>query len=445
MPKIAIPSTSVELEDLLNDRSKVQNLMEEGQFTEFIAEYARVVVNKDASLAQQVREQTQAELAKMLKTDPKSTPPVDFNPITGASFKYAPVMNKRAPGYGLNGKFEDLAEFALMVDSHRKRDNKFADKALAVQNYQEKYGAEGGFLVPEEFRAEILRNSLESAIVRPRARIIPMGTPSIEFPSIDETTHNGSVFGGVTCYWQGEGAELTEAEGKFGSVKLDVQDLTALAHVTNNLLNDSAGAFGAVLSQIMPEAIAWYEDLGLLKGNGVGKPMGALSAANTAIITVTKQANQAADTIVYENALKMYTRMLPSSLARAVWLVTQDAFMELATMALSVGTGGGAVWLTGAQGRPVLTLFGCPVIMTEKAPGVLGDQGDISFVDFGMYLIGDRQQMTMESSVHVKWTSNKTSFKAIQRLDGRPWMQSPITPENGGPTLSPFVQLEARA
>jgi HK97 family phage major capsid protein len=91
-----------------------------------------------------------------------------------------------------------------------------------------------------------------------------------------------------------------------------------------------------------------------------------------------------------------------------------------------------------------LTLLGCPVIVTEKTPGILGAQGDISFVDFGFYLIGDRQHMTLDRSEHVGFRSDTTDFRVIQRNDGRPWLQSAITPQNGGPTLSPFVQLAVR-
>jgi HK97 family phage major capsid protein len=128
-----------------------------------------------------------------------------------------------------------------------------------------------------------------------------------------------------------------------------------------------------------------------------------------------------------------------------VWLASPDVFVELATMALEVGTGGSAVWLTDAHGTPVLTLLGRPVIMTERAPAALGTRGDLSFVDFGMYLIGDRQMMTAASSEHVKFTSDKTTYRLIARNDGRPWLESAITPHNNSSTLSPFVQLATRA
>jgi HK97 family phage major capsid protein len=92
-----------------------------------------------------------------------------------------------------------------------------------------------------------------------------------------------------------------------------------------------------------------------------------------------------------------------------------------------------------------MTILGRPVIFTEKTPGVLGDLGDISFVDFGFYLIGDRQVMSAMSSPHFKFSTDVTAYRIISRVDGRPWLSSSITPQNNGPALSPFVQLAARA
>jgi HK97 family phage major capsid protein len=140
----------------------------------------------------------------------------------------------------------------------------------------------------------------------------------------------------------------------------------------------------------------------------------------------------------------MYARMLPGSLGRAVWVAGINTFPQLATMALSVGTGGAAVWLNNGVEGPPVTILGRPVIFTEKCPTV-GDAGDINFVDFGYYLIGDRQTMTASSSGHYKFGNDMTAYKIIQRVDGRPWLQSAITPRNNGDTLSPFVKIAARA
>jgi HK97 family phage major capsid protein len=444
MSKVAIPTSPAELEEFLGDPGKMKNILADpAQFKEFVKNYATTVMNKDGDIAKQVREQTQLVLAEMLKDDPKNVKGIDLNPFTGPA-KYAPVQNKRAVGAPLNGQFEDLGEF-LQAAWHQDRTTELSSKREQLLNYQEKVPSEGGFLVPEEFRAELLRLSLDNAVVRPRARVVPMGSATLRFPAIDETSRVSSLFGGIIAYWTEEGAELTESAAAFASIKLEAQKLTALAHVTNELVRDAAGGFTMYIEQMFPEAIAEFEDYAFIGGNGAGQPLGALNSGNQAIIAVAAESAQVASTIVWQNVIKMYARMLPSSINRAVWLASPDTFAELATMALNVGTGGSAVWITDAKGAPTLTLLGRPVIMTEKAPAALGTQGDLSFVDWGMYLIGDRQMMTVDSSPHVKFTSDKTTYRVIQRVDGRPWLQSAITPHNNSASLSPFVQLSTRA
>lgn len=115
-------------------------------------------------------------------------------------------------------------------------------------------------------------------------------------------------------------------------------------------------------------------------------------------------------------------------------------------MAISVGTGGSAVWIGdgGGEGAPPVRILGRPVIFTEKV-STIGDAGDINLVDFGYYLIGDRQAMQSESSTHYKFGNDKTAFRLIERVDGVPWIKSAITPKSGSNTLSPFVKIAARA
>jgi HK97 family phage major capsid protein len=443
------PTAPHEFEEALADRTKIDALFKEGKFGDFVKNYVQSVRNADSSIDVQVKEQVQQFMAEWAKENGKgSLKTLNLDHNATPDNKYHKIANPKAIGAPLNGLFPDVATYLQAVwNAGHPNGNlsaEMAEKVQAVRNYQEKVPSEGGFLVPEEFRAELLRVSLDSAIVRPRARVIPMNSATLRFPMIDASSNVSSVFGGVVVYRTEEGAELVESQASFGAIKLEATKQTALAHVTNELVRDW-GAFGVFIDEIFPEAMAWYEDLDYLTGTGVGEPLGALSTNNNALIAIAKETGQAASTIVWENVIRMYARMLPSSLARAVWIASPDTFVELATMALSVGTGGSAVWLTDGHGAPQLTLLGRPVIMSEKAPGAVGTQGDLSLVDFGMYLIGDRQNMTVDSSPHVKFTSDKTTYRVIQRNDGRPWLQSAITPQNNSATLSPFVQLQTRA
>ena len=142
----------------------------------------------------------------------------------------------------------------------------------------------------------------------------------------------------------------------------------------------------------------------------------------SAAIEVTKESGQVADTIVWENIVKMYSRMLPARWAARSGSPRINSFPELATMALSVGTGGSAVWLNNGVEGPPMTILGRPVIFTEKAP-VVGDAGDITFVDFGYYLIGDRQVMQASAppALQVRHPTRPRSGSSSVSMVGRGW------------------------
>lgn len=450
MPKIAIPSGQAELEELLADGTKVQSLMADGQFVDVIKAYAKHVAQNDADLGRQVKEETQRILAEYLRENEnieglKLMKKGGVDAVTrSASAHFSPKAlgaKFKAEDYG-----DTLAQFLIDISPKAYMTQELADRRQALKNAAASSGepASGGFLVPEAFRAELLQLSLESSVVRPRARIVPMETSRVLYPYIDDTSHAANVFGGVQGYWTPESGQMTDVAATFGRLALEAWKLTAFANVPNELIADSAVSFEAFIRSTFPQALAYFADVAFLSGNGAGQPLGILTPGNGARVSVAKEVGQVADTIVWENIVKMYSRMLPQSLGSAVWVVSPDVFPELATMALSVGTGGGPVWLNSGVGGPPATILGRPVVISEKVEN-LGDQGDINFIDFNYYLVGDRQAMTVSSSEHFRFQNGETSFKFVERLDGRPWLQSALTPRNGGPTLSPFVTLDERA
>jgi len=154
--------------------------------------------------------------------------------------------------------------------------------------------------------------------------------------------------------------------------------------------------------------------------------------------------------ITLTDVIAAYTRMLPAALPDAVWLCSPDAKAQL--LALGPVTGSTAIappaWLAGMQaidGEPS-TLFGKPVIVTEKMPSSTSSNtttaGALSLCNFSYYLIGDRSELETAVSEEYAFGNDMTSYRLIERLDGRAWPQTALTPRNGGPTLSPFVLLD---
>lgn len=443
---IAKPTTPKEWEEYVNKfdtPEKFANAFKDGSFKENLKAYTSSQNKTMEDLNAQVNEQVQMAMAEFAKNNglvKNSKIDMDYTRIRP---KFDGVYNnERAVGAGLNSVFANKAEFFQAVWHNANPNSDTAKKLQTVRDYSERIPSDGGYLVPEEFRSDILQLSLETALVRPKATIVPMSSLKLSYPSIDDSSHTASVYGGIIGYWVEEGAEIPESSATFGAVKLEAKKLAALANVPNELVRDWT-AFGGWINTSLPRAVAWFEDLAFTGGHGVGKPLGILNSANPALVVVAARSGQGANTIVWENVLDMYARLLPQSIATAEWWVGPDTFVQLATMALVVGTGGSAVWLTDGVGRPQLTLLGLPVRMTEKVPSALGTQGDINLVDPAMYLIGDRQTMTVESSEHAKFTSDRTVFKCIERVDGQPWLLSPVTPQNGSATLTSFLQLSS--
>lgn len=449
MPKIAIPTGQAELEELLSDGSQVNALMREGQFTDVIKAYAKHVVDNDQDMARQVKEETQRVLAEYLKENGNDKGLERLKQGGQESVvrraKDLAVFNPKA----LGAQIEDVTDgtmgdfFNTIWHKNEGRPG-FAEKQDRLRNAAASSGepASGGFLVPESLRSELLRVALESSVVRPLARVVPMETSRVMYPTVDSTSNVSSVHGGIVAYWTPESGQMTDVAASFGRVALEAWKLTAFANVPNELISDSMISFEAFINTAFPEALSYYEDDAFINGSGAGQPKGFLNA--DAAVEVAKESGQLADTILWENIVKAYSRMLPASLGRAVWIVSPDVFPELATMALSVGTGGSAIWLNNGVVGPPMTILGRPVIVSEKVPA-LGNAGDVNFVDLGYYLIGDRQAITAESSPHYRFQNGETSFKIVSRVDGRPWLQSAITPKNSGPTLSPFVKIAERA
>lgn len=463
----ATPTKPEEFEDALSDPAKIRTMMTEGKFKDFVQEYAQSIASKDTDMKAQIAEQVQLGLAEFLGKngqnqslaaklnlgnimDPGSTRAVSQG--RGAAYNPGSYGAKLQTALGNEDQFLNSSEFFQAVwPRHEtlKNSETLTRKRNALLKIQNSFGSEvpadGGFLIPENLRSEILQVALESAVVRPRAQVIPMDSLRVPIPMIDTTSNVSSVFGGVVCYWTEEAAQLVESQASFGRVVLDAKKLTGYAEVPNELLAD-APAFASFFDTIFPRAIAWFEDIAFMTGTGVGEPLGFINCP--ASVQVPIEINQATKTIVWENVVKMYARMLPTALGNAVWICSIDTFPELATMALSVGTGGGPVWMgnytnPGAN-TPPITILGRPVFFTEKTPA-LGTSGDISFVDLSYYLIGDRQMMQSASSEQYKFQNDKTAFRVIERLDGRPWIQSAITPHNNSTnTLTPFVQLTGR-
>lgn len=458
MPKLAMPETVADMQEILNTPAKAAEWIREGQFAELIDHYSE---STRPPFAEQVAQQLDAffEGNNVIENKVSDTlnrvlaergvqNQVQRPPVGDVNDGHYGIYNRQAPGAKMDEiGWGSLGDFAQVVFNRGRGvgEDPRRQQAIEVMNA---YSATldpttGGFLIPEQFMSDVRQLTLERSIVRPNATVIEMSSLYQLVPYVDETTHaDGTVLGGMSFTRIPESGTISATEGRFGRVRLEASKIVGLATVPNELWSD-APALGSFLMNAMPRGLAFQEDVDFLTGSGAGEPLGVTNANNSALITVSAESGQNGSTIVLDNILKIFSRMLPQSLGSAVWIANINTFPELMKLSIPVGTGGSAVNLVDVTAAPRMTLLGRPLYLTEKVPG-LGSAGQIGFYDLAFYLLGDRQSAEMASSGDSAFRTDETDIRIISRNDGRPWIQSALTPVNGD-TLSPFVQLGAVA
>lgn len=319
-----------------------------------------------------------------------------------------------------------------------KVDERLSTRAASGLN--ETTPSDGGFLVQQDFVTELLKRTYETGILASKVKKIPISTNAngMKINAIDEDSRaNGSRWGGVQTYWEGEADELTASKPKFRQMELSLKKLTGLCYATDELLQDAA-ALEAVIRQAFAEEFGFKIDDAILSGSGEGEPLGILNSG--AIVTVAKEASQT-DTIIVENLIKMWNRLWSRSRANAVWYINQELEPYLYT--LKIGDKPVYIPAGGLSEKPYGTLFGRPVVPIEQCSAA-GEVGDIILADIGQYLLIDKGGIKSESSIHVRFLYDENVFRFIYRVDGKPIWTKPLTPYKGSATVSPFVTLAKR-
>lgn len=310
----------------------------------------------------------------------------------------------------------------------------------AASGLNESTPSDGGFLVQQDFVTELLKRTYETGILASKVKKIPISTNAngMKINAIDEDSRaNGSRWGGVQTYWEGEADEITASKPKFRQMELSLKKLTGLCYATDELLQDAA-ALEAVIRQAFAEEFGFKIDDAILSGSGEGEPLGILNSG--AIVTVAKEASQT-DIITVENLIKMWNRLWSRSRANAVWYINQELEPYLYT--LKIGDKPVYIPAGGLSEKPYGTLFGRPVVPIEQCSAA-GEVGDIILADIGQYLLIDKGGVKSASSIHVRFLYDENVFRFIYRVDGKPIWTKPLTPYKGSATVSPFVTLAKR-
>jgi len=301
-------------------------------------------------------------------------------------------------------------------------------------------GEDGGFAVPPAFIGRLLDEALEMEIIRPRATVLPVGNSNIaNVPAWDDLDHSAGTSAGLEGLWTAEGGTNTRQTAKIRPLSIRANKLSIYSTVTSELMSDGP-MFMQRFRQKLIETIAWSMDFSLLRGDGVGKPLGVLNSPS--LIAVSAESGQTADTVVYANLKKIYSRMHPRSRPNAVWIMHSDVLPFLLSMFASDGSTSSLYPILERGTSTDFAIYGRPVYFTEHAPQ-LGDQGDIGLYDLSKYLVVMRQTASVETSNAPSWLTDEQDFRCKLRVGGQSSWDKAFSPRAGA-SLSWAVTVAAR-
>jgi HK97 family phage major capsid protein len=367
-------------------------------------------------------------------------------PIAGAT---SVIPAQTAPAVEEDPKrgFASFGDFASSVvkaydPTHRAVDDRLVIGA-AAQGLNQTVGADGGFDVPPEFNTTIWDglNEQPDNLLAETDQYVLQNTESLTLNANAETSRaNGSRYGGILGTWlAAEADQIPLSNPQIRQIKIEPNEFAVLVPITDKLLRNGT-AMEQYLTRASIDEINFSTSDAVFNGSGAGQPLGLVGHAGTVEVATT---TTLAEGITYADIRNIYSRCHARARRGAKWYINQD--LEPALMGMK-DDNGNAVYLPAGNlsGAPFATLLGKPVVEVEYCQ-TSGTAGDIIFANLDYYATALRSYGVQSAvSMHLRFDFAETMFRFIFEVDGRPWLDAPLTPKNGVNTLSPFVQLATR-
>lgn len=271
--------------------------------------------------------------------------------------------------------------------------------------------ADGGYLVPEEFRTDVIRQAELFGMVRQRAFWFPTGSDAVNLTSAANV---------VTVAWINELAQITHSQPTFGRPTISVKKLAGITSLSNELFADSKFPLMGYLAELFGEAMAGEEDNQGLVGSG--SPYTGLLNDTSATITTPAAGNSTFTLCTTpDNLLTVIFSLAEKYRPGSVFVMHPTVLaILLKNKASTAGT-----YLVGDPNSPIpMQLWGYPILTSEKMPSTTGVS--TKYIIFGnirrhLYC-ADRQGMALAigtegtvNSVNL-FEKDATALRVIERI-----------------------------
>lgn len=276
----------------------------------------------------------------------------------------------------------------------------------------------GEYLLPLSQVASIFSLSNVQQGIMQSARIYNVPGRSLRIPYLiqdeGDNTLNRPMAGKIAnVSIVGEGSTKPVREPAFGQRLLNVYKWAAITQVSDELLGDDFTGelpteFTTAVGQ---QALNAVNESCTMDGNGTGQPTGALypGAWNIEVARAT------ANTITAADIFKMYQAHTHGT--GSYWLASRRTMAAL--FALQTTNNTMVTFLQNLNQAPTMMLLGLPVRFTDLLP-TLGQRSDLALINPDFYAMAMRQALTVESSQHVAFIQDLTTYRFVVRAGGIP-------------------------
>lgn len=307
------------------------------------------------------------------------------------------------------GKFDKTKRFLkALVGGDVVTARHMSEEVRVKANLSEGTAGSGGYLVPEEFKAEILRLAPVYGVIRANSRMIPMASDTMLIPAAGGTNQS--------AIWTNEAAQILQTNPNFEQVTLTIKKLAAIPKVTNELLADANVDVIRYLAELIAEAFAKEEDNQGFLGTGspfvgvcssTGSPSRAVCASTISSLSYPDLIQVTGD--IYANAISGAKFYLHRSVIAMIKAITTTTGAPLFTSNMA-------------------DIFGFPLVNTEAVRSVstMGASDGTCFGVFGDlrrgYAMGERGSITMAISSDATVDSDNmfekdmVALRAIERV-----------------------------
>ena len=287
----------------------------------------------------------------------------------------------------------------------------------------------GGFLVPEDYRAEIIKRLMGQVVVRGRARVVTTTRDAVEWPKLEGG--NSQYTSAVRVTWVDEtpaNANVAQTNPTWGLTRIPIHTVMARTDLSRNLLEDSAFNLLDVMADLFAEAMAIDEDTQFLTGQGAGTPYGVLgdrsSGTNETPVTGVTVSNSGDASQVTADGLINLVYSIDSQYRNgAIFVMARNSQRDVRKLKDGEAR---YLWQPGLIAGQPASLLGYSVFESQSMPAIAANNHPIMFGDFRLgYVIADRVGMSVERVQDTTTTgTNTVALFARRRLGGQvvaPW------------------------